>query len=1052
MMTWPRSKFFSLGLFWATASCQDATSARLSLRTNIEHTPKTQVALWVSNGAVTPDATPQTVITDAWDERGQLGDLVVVPPSVGAEDQVTVNAVLAQNGDAGACLRTLSPQCVLSRRTFRYRSRTQLTIPLGLYRECLGVTCGDGTTCNYQGRCVSQELDTRACPTDGGCILEGDPVQAPGITPLVPPTPKTPDVVQPADVPAPAELSFRDQNPAPGWIRGRLRLRRATDETRVDGYRLFWATAEGKLLALAKEWPAQARDFQWDLLPDVPAPTGAALLAAVSVRGAASSMPVTVRADTYPRSSPLELDTGADSLLFGRSFLTTEGAAPSFLLVALDSSNRVTTRRCSSDGSQCKRSDISPPGFGAPLTRFGATVTGGRVYVAQITAEQQIVMHICTENIDACTTRDMTLGEPATQLYAMTLQTDVDRGEIHALSVEAFAQEPSFRMVHRRCLLDGTKCIRRDLDIPLGDASFGVEPMSGDIVIVAAAYGPRGQLLHHRCARSGTPCMTTALEGEPREDRCLLESAMDPATGTLYTVVARACGVQGGPAPLLLRCAAGSSSCEVLPLPGVGDHFGRVSIAFDAARNRILMGASDLILPGNTILKLYTCGAPLGPCTERRVGLADNEADPHLVADKVSGAVYLASRATIQGNTATLTRCNASGESCVRSLLADSESKRSFANNGFTPSIAFAPDGTLGLGATYLRSAIGYKCGANGGACQKAFTKGAEEANVSYWSERSSFVFAARTYPPSPPRARPSLGIGVCGVNASTCSIEDASAGYGEGGYLPQVLPDSNGQSVHVMHLGLQNGFLEPVWTSCDANALNCAHRRLGIESGLPAKPFTGADAKLAAGGDAVHVSGVSGGRIRLMRCATRASGCAAWDLGPAPVVRREVFPGTALLETATGVDVLVGEAEGIVLHRCTGNGQCTQRPLPVRRHRGNAPDWLSVVRDPANDAVYVAAFRDGVSQELFLDREDNYGTLVLFRCSADFSICHEVLARADVFSVTVHDGILRSDGGSYFWGTPVSLVHDAARRRIVLAVTDAADLLRPLVLELDTY
>jgi hypothetical protein len=856
-----------------------------------------------------------------------------------------------------------------------------------------------------------------------------------------------------AELQAPAALEFRDENPAPGKVRGRVVLRRAADERRIDGYRLFWTNAQGQPVALAKEWPAQAQDWQWDILPDASLPAGAALLSAVSVYGSRTSAQISVRADNFPRPMPVILDTGADTLVFTKPFLTTEGNDPTLLVLAIDSSNRVTARRCARDGAFCKRTDVSRPGFGPQSAVFGATMLGTSVYVVESTTDRRMVVHKCSVDMTTCSTQDISSGDATVRLYGVELAIDVARAELHSVSVEEFTEAPVYRTVHRRCSLDGTQCTRKDLSIPIGSLAFGVDPPTGDLVVVSAGYGSRTPLVRYRCARGSAVCASSGIDvGMPAHNRCFLSGAVDARDGTLYTVVARACASAGGPAPLLVRCPLGGADCQMTELPGTGDHFGSVSVAVDAPRNRILVGAGDLSPAGIINTKVYSCEAPLGPCSSQRVGLVNNEADANVAVDSANGDIYVAARDAIDGNTPTLTRCNSAGAACFRAILADAQSKLSFANNGFATSVAFAPDGTMGLGATYLLNGVGYTCAPSNPTCQKSFVVTSEETTVSYWPERSTFVFAARTYDQANISIRPKLGIGVCAPNTAACSIEDASQGYGESGYLPRVLPDPTGQKIQVVHLGLQNGYMEPLLTTCSASVTNCFHRRLAAEAGMAEASFWGPDAKVTPGGESVLVTGVSLGRLRLLRCSLQTSSCVASDLGPAPLVRRESFSGTAVLPSATFVDVLTGSDDGIVSYRCVDGGTCTPRQLPVRRARGAGPNWLSVVRDPEHDAVYVAAFRDGTRQELFVGREENHGTLTLYRCSSDFALCHEVVSRSDIFSTGVHDGLPRSDGGPYFWGTPAALVYDAPRRRVVLGATDAADLFRPLLLQLDTY
>jgi hypothetical protein len=358
-----------------------------------------------------------------------------------------------------------------------------------------------------------------------------------------------------------------------------------------------------------------------------------------------------------------------------------------------------------------------------------------------------MVVHKCSVDMTTCSTQDISSGDATVRLYGVELAIDVARAELHSVSVEEFTEAPVYRTVHRRCSLDGTQCTRKDLSIPIGSLAFGVDPPTGDLVVVSAGYGSRTPLVRYRCARGSAVCASSGIDvGMPAHNRCFLSGAVDARDGTLYTVVARACASAGGPAPLLVRCQLGGADCQMTELPGTGDHFGSVSVAVDAPRNRILVGAGDLSPAGIINTKVYSCEAPLGPCSSQRVGLVNNEADANVAVDSANGDIYVAARDAIDGNTPTLTRCNSAGAACFRAILADAQSKLSFANNGFATSVAFAPDGTMGLGATYLLNGVGYTCAPSNPTCQKSFVVTSEETTVSYWPERSTFVFAARTY------------------------------------------------------------------------------------------------------------------------------------------------------------------------------------------------------------------------------------------------------------------------------------------------------------------
>jgi hypothetical protein len=285
----------------------------------------------------------------------------------------------------------------------------------------------------------------------------------------------------------------------------------------------------------------------------------------------------------------------------------------------------------------------------------------------------------------------------------------------------------------------------------------------------------------------------------------------------------------------------------------------------------------------------------------------------------------------------------------------------SSANNGYSPALALANDGTLLLGALLRNGdeaeATVHACSASGSACAKVLRTQAQDLSLSAWPARGSFALAGRAQKrlASLQFERASLTLAVCANGASSCTPSNTAMGRQETGYQAIALPDKAGDALAVAHLSGSRSVMEPLLTVCGPGGTGCTVRELLTETGLPLRTHLGLDAKRTEGDD-VLVSTIADGRVRLFRCNSVKSGCDVRDLGPAPSVPTDLFSGTSLLPTATGVDVLVGAADGIQRFECTLGLACTRKDDIVRLRRPLAPYWLSSVRVPDDDTVYATA------------------------------------------------------------------------------------------------
>jgi alpha-tubulin suppressor-like RCC1 family protein len=165
-----------LGLFVFTllvvGACKDATQVRLIVRTNVEYRADNQLAIWASSRPDSADA-PLAQSADPWLSDGNVGDLVVTPP--GRKDgELWLRVVMGVGRAAQTCSDTDAKGCIVAKRKLRFVPRAGLRVPVVIHLACEGVVCGEESTCNYLGKCVSAVVDPEACGAADGCVLPGD--------------------------------------------------------------------------------------------------------------------------------------------------------------------------------------------------------------------------------------------------------------------------------------------------------------------------------------------------------------------------------------------------------------------------------------------------------------------------------------------------------------------------------------------------------------------------------------------------------------------------------------------------------------------------------------------------------------------------------------------------------------------------------------------------------------------------------------------------------------------------------------------------------------
>jgi uncharacterized membrane protein YgcG len=158
-------------------ACREPTQITLQVSTDVPHAAGRTIAFTTGPVGQT-EARPPNVVTDlVWGADGNVGSLVVTP-SGDADDDLEVKVALGVGRSPEHCSLDDSDNCIVTRRQLSFVPNRSLQLPIGLFALCEGVPCGQNSTCNALGDCVTNALDAQACVEQGGtaCLVEGDDV------------------------------------------------------------------------------------------------------------------------------------------------------------------------------------------------------------------------------------------------------------------------------------------------------------------------------------------------------------------------------------------------------------------------------------------------------------------------------------------------------------------------------------------------------------------------------------------------------------------------------------------------------------------------------------------------------------------------------------------------------------------------------------------------------------------------------------------------------------------------------------------------------------
>lgn len=152
-------KLLALALALSLLSCRSATQITLRIRTNVSCSDESKwrgVAVYVGEPGQDVEQGSPTLVTDACDEQGNVGSLVVVPSS-SKSAAVGIRVVAGIDRAPEDCQDKGYKGCIVARRALRFTPHDDLPLEVELNSECVSVGCDENHTC-VGGTCETAQV------------------------------------------------------------------------------------------------------------------------------------------------------------------------------------------------------------------------------------------------------------------------------------------------------------------------------------------------------------------------------------------------------------------------------------------------------------------------------------------------------------------------------------------------------------------------------------------------------------------------------------------------------------------------------------------------------------------------------------------------------------------------------------------------------------------------------------------------------------------------------------------------------------------------------
>jgi hypothetical protein len=427
----------------------------------------------------------------------------------------------------------------------------------------------------------------------------------------------------------PLTLSVRDQDPTKGAIRAAVTIGKATDESGIRSYALYWGSNTGEKLAKAGEVPATGKDVTYTV--EAPAPEGASQLLAFSANAAGeSSEKAWARLDDnfsklveFSADQREQLGSGARPLIDtinGKLLLvTTRGT----------NSEKIGLFRCSLDGTGCAYTDIGAQPS-AELRRAASAVidpVSKKLLIFTLNStDTKLGFYRCNLDGTECSHVPIEAGPDAKSGFAPIPLVDTAAAR---LLVIVRNDANGYKHGLFRCRLDGLGCVYADISAGQPDRSclqFSpvIDALGKRLIVAGRNAANDNKLSVFQCNVEGAECAhKDASSGQGGESGHFPSAAIDEANRKLLVVTRN--GASAG-RPGLFRCDLdGAGACVHADISaGQGAESGnRSSLVVDAVHKKVLVVTTNNANFGK--LSLFRCNLDGSDCTHTDISAGQGD-------------------------------------------------------------------------------------------------------------------------------------------------------------------------------------------------------------------------------------------------------------------------------------------------------------------------------------------------------------------------------------------------------------------------------------------
>ncbi|APR88624.1 hypothetical protein A7982_13973 [Minicystis rosea] len=413
-----------------------------------------------------------------------------------------------------------------------------------------------------------------------------------------------------------------DVAPSPGLIGGQIRVGKATDESDVLSYTVYFGSGPTQKLYLSPivEIPASGADVAYHLTEGTVIPVGATHLLAFS-RNAGGEDATGVAVPLHDATihwADASAGQGPGSGLNPR--IAIDSAAGKVLVVTNNAPNGSAPAlfRCALDGTGCTYADISAgqSGLGQSTPAVLVDAAGGKLLVV----------------------------------------TQTQNGTAGLL----------------RCALDGTGCAFTDLAAAQGqeahtshNPSAAIDAANGKLLVAAENAANGGTPVVYVCNLDGSGCLFNDVSaGQGGSSGTRPSIVVDAAASKLLVVTDNGAASDK---PGIFRCDLDATNCQFVDLPNaVGGSGSMPSAAVDVEGGALVFATMDVSNGSRTLF--FRCALDGSACVHTDISVGQGTGsgvNPSLVVDAVNRKVLVVTQNGSAGNAPALFRCNLDGSACV---------------------------------------------------------------------------------------------------------------------------------------------------------------------------------------------------------------------------------------------------------------------------------------------------------------------------------------------------------------------------------------------------